>query len=66
MKKSRFTEEKIIEILKLNATGGKAGALCRQHRISEATLYNWKPKYGKMTVSEARRLKLLEEENRKL
>ena len=66
MKKSRFTEEKIIEILKLHAAGGKAGELCRQHGISEATLYNWKAKYGAMTVSEARRLKALEEENRKL
>lgn len=66
MKKNRFTEEKIIEILKLHAAGGKAGELCRQHGISEATLYNWKAKYGAMTVSEARRLKVLEEENRKL
>ena len=66
MKKSRFTAEKIIEILKLPAAGGKAGELCRQHGISEATLYNWKAKYGAMTVSEARRLKVLEEENRKL
>jgi len=66
MKKSRFTEEKIIEILRLHAGGAKAADLCRQHGISETTLYNWKAKFGRMTVSEARRLKLLEEENRKL
>ena len=57
MKKSRFTEEKKISILKLHAAGGKAGELCCQHWISEATLYNWKAMYGAMTVSEARRLK---------
>ncbi len=54
MKKSRFTEEKIIEILKLHAAGKKVGELCRQSGISQATLYNWKAKYGAMTVSEAR------------
>lgn len=56
MKKSRFTEENIIEILKLHAAGGKAGELCRQYGISEATLYTCKAKYGAMTVSEARRI----------
>jgi len=66
MKKSRFTEEKIIEILRLHAAGGKAGELCRRHGISETTLYNWKAKYGGMTISEARRLRQLEDENRKL
>jgi putative transposase len=66
MKKIRFTEEKTIGILRLHAAGGKAGELCRQQEISEATLYNWKAKYGAMTVSEARRLRQLEEENRKL
>lgn len=66
MKKSRFAEEKIIEILRQHGSGGKAGEVCRQHGISEATLYNWKAKYGTMTVSEMRRLGQLEEENRKL
>jgi putative transposase len=66
MKRSRFTEEKIIEVLRLHAAGAKASELCREHGISEATLYNWKARYGGLTVSEARRLKQLEEENRKL
>ena len=66
MKKGRFTAEKIIEILRQHAAGGKAGEICLQHGISEATLYNWKAKYGAMTVSEARRLRQLEDENRKL
>jgi len=66
MKRSRFTEEKIIEILRLHAAGKKAAELCREHGISAATLYNWKARYGGMTVSEARRLKRLEEENRRL
>lgn len=66
MKRSRFTEEKIIEILRLHAAGAKAADLCREHGISQATLYNWKARYGGMTVSEVRRLKQLEDENRKL
>lgn len=66
MKRSRFPEEKIIEVLRLHAAGAKASELCREHGISEATLYNWKAKYGGLTVSEMRRLKQLEEENRKL
>ncbi len=66
MKKSRFTEDKIVEILRLHAAGGKAHELCRQHGISEAPLYKWGAKYGAMTVSEARRRKVLEEKNRKL
>ena len=66
MKRSRFPEEKIIEVLRLQAAGVKASELCREHGISEATLYNWKAKYGGLTVSEMRRLKQLEEENRKL
>ena len=66
MKRSRFTDEKIIEVLRLHAAGAKASELCREHGISEATLYNWKARYGGLTVSEARRLKQLEEENRKL
>ena len=59
MKKGRFTEEQIIDVLRLHAAGAKAADLCRQHGISEATLYNWKAKYGGMTVSDARRLKAL-------
>ena len=66
MKRSRFTDEKIIEVLRLHAAGAKASELCREHGISEATLYNWKARYGGLTVSEARRLKQLEDENRKL
>jgi putative transposase len=66
MKRSRFTEEKIIEVLRLHAAGAKAADLCREHGISQPTLYNWKAKYGGMTISEVRRLKQLEEENRKL
>ena len=66
MKRSRFTEEKIIEVLRLHAAGAKPSDLCRQHGISQATLYNWKSRYGGLTVSEARRLRQLEEENRKL
>jgi len=66
MKRKRFTEEQIIEVLRLHAAGAKPSELCRQYGISEATLYNWKAKYGGMTVSDARRLKHLEDENRKL
>ena len=66
MKRKRFTEEQIIQILKLHTAGAKAADLCRQHGISEPTLYNWKAKYGGMTVSDAKRLKTLEEENRQL
>ena len=66
MKKKRFTEEQIIEILRLHAAGGKAEELCRQHGISGTTLYNWKARYGGMQVSDAKRLKALEEENRRL
>ncbi len=66
MKTKRFTEEQIIEILRLHAAGGKAADLCRQHGISETTLYNWKARYGGMQVSDAKRLKTLEEENRRL
>jgi putative transposase len=66
MKKGLFTEEQIIEILRLHAGGAKAVDLCREHGISEATLYNWRAKHGGMTVSDSRRLKTLEEENRRL
>jgi putative transposase len=66
MKRSRFTEEQIIGVLKEHELGAKTADLCRKHGISEATFYNWKSKYGGMDVSEARRLKALEDENRKL
>jgi putative transposase len=66
MKRSRFTEEQIVAILKEHELGAKAADLARKHGISEATLYNWKAKYGGLTVSEAKRLKTLEDENTKL
>ncbi|MDE3760445.1 IS3 family transposase [Sinorhizobium meliloti] len=66
MKKQRFTEDQIIAVLKEQEAGAKAADLCRKHGISEATFYNWKAKYGGMEVSEAKRLKALEEENAKL
>ena len=66
MKRSRFTEEQIVAILKEHELGAKAADLARKHGISEATLYNWKAKYGGMTVSETKRLKTLEDENTKL
>ena len=66
MKRKRFTEEQIIGILRMHAAGAKPVELCRQHAISEATLYNWKARYGGMQVSDAKRLKSLEEENRRL
>ena len=66
MKRARFTEEQVIAVLKEDKAGGKTADLARKHGISEATLYNWKAKYGGMDVSEAKRLKQLEDENSKL
>ena len=66
MKKSRYTEEQIIGILKQHEAGVKTADLCREHGVSEATFYNWKLKYGGMDVSEAQRLRQMEDENRRL
>ena len=66
MKRKRFTEEQIIGVLKEAGAGVKTGDLARRHGISEATIYNWKAKYGGMEVSEAKRLRMLEDENAKL
>jgi putative transposase len=66
VKNSRFSEEQIIGILKQSEVGAKTSELCRQHGISTATFYGWRSKYGGLEVSEAKRLKQLEEENAKL
>ncbi len=61
----RFTEEQIIGILKETEAGMKVAEVCRKYGISEATYYNWKAKFGRMTVSDAQRLRALEQENSK-
>lgn len=64
--KKRFTEEQIIGVLKEAEAGMKVADLCRKHGISDATYYNWKARFGGMTVSDAQRLKALEAENARL
>jgi putative transposase len=66
MKRSRFTKEQIIGILREQEAGVQVAEVCRKHGISQPTFYAWKAKYGGMGVSDARRLKQLEEENAKL
>jgi putative transposase len=66
MRKSRFSEQQIIAILKEHEAGLSTAEVCRRHGISQPTFYSWKSKFGGMEVSEAKRLKALEDENRKL
>ena len=66
MKRSRFTEEQIIGILKEHEAGISVSELCRKHGVSDASIYKWKAKFGGMDVSEAKRLRSLEDENAKL
>ena len=66
MRRSRYTEEQIIGILKEPQAGVGTQDLCRKHGVSDATFYKWRSKYGGMEVSDARKLKALEDENRKL
>ena len=66
MKRSRFTEEQIIGILKEQEAGMAVADLCRKHGMSDASFYNWKAKYGGLEVSEAKRMRLLADENGRL
>ena len=66
MRRSRFTEEQIVGILKEQEAGAPTAELCRRHGISDQTFYNWRRKYGGLDVNEARRLKQLEDENGRL
>lgn len=66
MRKSRFTEEQIVGILQEHAAGAQTGELIRRHGISRETFYRWKKKFGGLQVSEAKRLRALEDENRRL
>lgn len=66
MKKSRFSEAKIISILQRNEAGEKVKDLCREFGISDATFYNWKAKYGGLSVNQLKRLKELQDENSRL
>ena len=66
MKRNRFTDEQIIGILKEHEAGMPVSELCREHGVSDASIYKWKAKFGGMDVSEAKRLKTLEDENTKL
>ena len=66
MRSSRFSEEQIIGILREQETGSATADVCRKHGISSATFYKWKAKYGGLEVSDARRLKALDDENRRL
>ncbi len=66
MRRSRFSEEQIIAVLKQHEAGMKTQDVCRKHGISDATFYKWKAKFGGMTASETARLRALEDENRRL
>ena len=66
MKRKRYTEEQIIQVLKEAETGVRTAELCRKHGICDATLYKWKSKYGGLEANDLRRLKGLEDENRRL
>jgi len=66
MKRSRFSEEQIIEILKEHEAGVAVAELCRKHGVSDASIYKWKAKFGGVDVSEAKRLRALEDENARL